>query len=319
MAYLKGIPLVFMGTPGFAVPSLDLLYREGYRVEAVVTRPDRPRGRGRKVSFSPVKERARGCGIPVWQPERPGEGLVRQLRELAPGLIVVVAYGMILPGEVLDLPPLGCINLHASLLPRYRGAAPIHRAVMQGEEETGVTTMYMDRGMDTGDIILQAPAPIGPEDTAGTLHDHLASRGAGLLLETLGLVGRGRAPRQPQDPRRATYAPPLHKDEEVIHWGRPAREIYNQVRGMNPWPGAYTWWGGRRLKVWESRACPAGPGGAGGGDPGGIVKVSPGGIWVGTGSGVLQVTLLQAAGGKRLPVKDFIRGNPLQEGDRLGQ
>ncbi|MGB9826688.1 MAG: methionyl-tRNA formyltransferase, partial [Desulfofundulus sp.] len=245
--------VVFMGTPDFAVPALRALVGSRYPVVGVVTRPDRPRGRGRKIQPSPVKQVALHMGLPVLQPVRVRDAaFVEQLKQLEPEVIVVAAFGQILPPSILYLPPRGCINIHASLLPRYRGAAPIHRAIMNGERETGVTIMLMDEGLDTGDILLQQPVAIGEADNAGVLHDRLAQLGAELLLQTLNLLEKGLLHAQPQEDSLATYAPPLTLQDEIIDWERPARDLYNQIRGLDPWPGARTWWGERVFKIWRA-------------------------------------------------------------------
>lgn len=305
--------IVFMGTPDFAVASLRALLDARWPVWRVVTQPDRPRGRGRRLRPSPVKACAREAGLGVWQPERVSDpAFITRLREAAPEVIVVVAYGQILPPAVLDIPPLGCINVHASLLPRYRGAAPIHRAVMAGETRTGVTTMYMDEGMDTGDIILKAEVPIRRQDTVGRLHDRLADAGAALLVRTLDLVRRGQAPREPQDPQRATYAPMLTAADERIRWDRPAEQIRNHVRGMDPWPGACTRIGKGRVKVWRVEtladgADPAAP-------PGTVLSADPGcGIIVQAAPGRVVITELQPAGGRRMSAQDYLRGRAVPE------
>lgn len=252
---MKTLKLLFMGTPAFALPSLERLRQSGHRLDAVVTRPDRPRGRGGRLCFAPVKEWALRHQVAVYQPFRlKEEGFLCRLRELAPDLIVTAAYGKILPPEILALPPQGCINLHASLLPAYRGAAPIERAVMDGALLTGVTVIMMAPEMDAGDIILQEAEPVGATDTAGELHDRLAVKGAALLVRAVEELARGVARPVPQDPAGVSYAPPLRPEEERLDWRRPALFLYNQIRGMHPRPGAYTTFEGRRLKVW--RAAP---------------------------------------------------------------
>lgn len=306
-----------MGTPDFALPALESLVSSPHQVVGVVTQPDRPKGRGKKVQPSPVKKLALSLGLAVYQPERVKEaGFVDRLRELHPDVIVVVAFGQILPPSVLYLPPCGCVNLHASLLPRYRGAAPIQRAIMNGERETGVTTMLMDEGLDTGDILLQRTVPIYEEDTAGTLHDRLARIGAELLVETLDLMAKGTLVPRPQDHRLATYAPPLTLEDEIIDWRKPARDLYNQIRGLNPWPGARTWWENKVLKVWQAIVSdfPL-PSGA---LPGEVV-LSGRELVVATGKGCLALREVQLEGGKRLPVEDFLRGRLIPAGTVLGK
>ena len=299
--------ILFMGTPEFALISLEKLIEAGEEVVGVITQPDRPRGRGRRVTASPVKAFAQEKAIPVYQPERLKDGeVLEKLAGFAPDLIVVVAYGKILPREVLELPPLGCINVHASLLPRYRGAAPIHWAIIRGEGVTGVTTMYIDEGMDTGDIILQEEVPILPEDNAGTLHDKLAHAGARLLLDTVARIKAGTEPRIPQPEEGVSYAPPLERTDEILDWNRPARQLWFQVRGLNPWPGAMTYWQGEILKVWEVSPLK----GDGDAAPGEIIAVDKQeGILVGNGKGLLRLEVVQPAGKRRMTASDFARGH----------
>lgn len=307
--------LVFMGTPDFAVPSLQALAAAGHEIAAVITQPDRPRGRGKKLLPPPVKGTALAAGLPVRQPsDMKDRGFLEDLRRLQPELIAVVAFGRILPREILDLPARGCVNLHASLLPRYRGAAPIHRAVMNGEVETGVTTMWMAPRLDAGDIILQEKLPIPPEATTGEIHDRLAEVGAGLLVHTLELIASGRAPRLPQDEALATYAPPLQPEEEVIHWERPAQVIYNQIRGLNPWPGAYTLRSGERLKIYGARLTDP----AATGRPGQVVEAVREGFVVQAGKGRLLVTSVQPPGKKIMPAPAYLQGYPMVPGEILG-
>ncbi|MFZ5626725.1 MAG: methionyl-tRNA formyltransferase [Bacillota bacterium] len=306
--------IVFMGTPDFAVPSLLALDQPGWQVVGVVTQPDRPRGRGQKVSFSPVKEAALSRGWPVFQPLKvKDENFLAELEELRPDAIVVVAYGQILPEKILQLPPLGCINVHASLLPRYRGAAPIHWAIINGEQETGITTMYMSRELDAGDMILKAKVPITDTDTFGTLHDRLATLGAELLVRTLIQIEQGQAPREPQDHSRATYAPMLNRETERINWGAGGQQIVNLIRGLNPWPGAYTLWEGNPLKIWQARFEPGTPLA----DPGTVVELRAEGPVVAAGDGHLVLTQLQPAGSRAMTGADFLRGRKLQAGTKL--
>ncbi|OIQ11263.1 methionyl-tRNA formyltransferase [Neomoorella thermoacetica] len=307
--------LVFMGTPDFAVPSLQALVAAGHEFAAVITQPDRPRGRGKKLLPPPVKSTALAAGLPVRQPsDMKDREFLEDLRLLQPELIVVVAFGRILSREILDLPARGCVNLHASLLPRYRGAAPIHRAVMNGEVETGVTTMWMAPQLDAGDIILQEKLPIPPEATTGEIHDRLAEVGAGLLVHTLELIAAGRAPRLPQDEALATYAPPLKPEEEVIHWEQPAQVIYNQIRGLNPLPGAYTLRSGERLKIYGARLTdPYAIGRAGR-----VVEVVREGFVVQAGTGRVLVTSVQPPGKKIMPASAYLQGYPMVPGEILG-
>lgn len=318
--------VVFMGTPDFAVPALKQLGAAGYPVVAVVTQPDRPRGRGKKVHPSPVKQAALELNLPVLQPQRVKEAeFIQTLKKLAPDVIVVAAFGQILPKEILQLPKHGCINIHASLLPRYRGAAPIHRAVMNGESETGITTMLMDEGLDTGDILLKASITISDQDNVGSVHDRLASMGADLLLKTLALLSEGRLLRQSQDGNKATYASMLTREDEEIKWDNPSRQIFNHVRGMDPWPGARTDWDRRVLKIWRvelpEQTTPVAiedtP--VKKGVPGQVLGIAKnGGLLVQTGDKPVVIAEMQLQGGKRLPASALLRGNPIVPGTIFG-
>lgn len=306
---------IFMGTPDFAVPSLKAIVDAGHEVVAVVTQPDRPKGRGKREAPPPVKESARSLNIPVFQPLRIKDpDFINLLKGLSPDVIVVVAFGRILPSEILSIPRYGCINVHASLLPKYRGSAPIHWAVMNGEKETGITTMYMDEGMDTGDIILRETVPINDSDTVSIVHDRLALLGAQLLTKTLYLIERGEAPRLPQS-GTPSYAPMLKAEDELIFWDRPARDIYNRIRGLNSWPGARTTLSGRVLKIWSSEVLEED---GKEGRPGQVLSSGSDGIVVRTGTGRLKITELQLQGAKRLSSADFLRGTPIPEGTILG-
>jgi methionyl-tRNA formyltransferase len=257
-------------------------------------------------------------GLPVLQPVRVRDDyFIEQLRELKPDIIVVAAYGQILPPSILYLPPRGCVNIHASLLPRYRGAAPIHRAIMNGERETGVTIMLMDEGLDTGDILLQQAVSIEETDNAGVLHDRLALLGAELLLKALQLLKQGNLRRRPQEDSLATYAPPLTREDEIINWERAARDLYNQIRGLDPWPGARTWWEGKVLKVW--RVSIKGEGNPVKGVIPGQVVTAGEEVLVATGKGYLSLQEVQLQGGRRLPIADFLRGHNLVPGTVLGR
>ncbi|HHW07952.1 MAG TPA: methionyl-tRNA formyltransferase [Clostridia bacterium] len=309
--------IVFMGTADFAVPCLKALHGAGYEIAGVVTQPDRPKGRGRNLSPPPVKEAAQALGLPVFQPEKvKAPESIKRIEGMQPDCIVVVAYGQLLPDALLELAPYGCINVHASLLPEYRGGAPMHRAIMDGKEKTGVTTMFVSRKLDAGDIILQSPRLIPEEMTVGELHDLLAADGAQLLLETLALLQKGEAPRRPQEEEKATYAPLLTRADEWIDWRRPAKEVANQVRGMDPWPGAYTRWQGKNLKIWKAQVVPQLDAT---GAPGTVVALDRAGVLVacGDGQGIL-VKELQLAGKKRMTTEEFIKGNPLVPGTILG-
>jgi len=309
-----------MGSPEFALPCLDELQNSPDEVLAVVTQPDRPKGRGQKLTFTPVKERALAYGIPVLQPENINHpDFVEQLKALAPDVLVVVAFGQLLKEELLNLPPLGCINVHASLLPKYRGAAPIHWAIINGEKETGVTTMFMDRGMDTGDMILKRTVPIGDHDTTGVLHDKLAEAGRILLRETLDLLRKHQAPRTPQEHSLATYAPLLTREHERIDWTKKAREVHNLVRGMNPWPGAYTTFENKTVKIWETELSEGKEAAKEGGEsPGAVLEVVNGqGIRVRCGEGSLWLTVLQPQGKQTMAAEAWARGARLTKGSTL--
>lgn len=313
---MKSLRVVFMGTPDFAAPCLEALLAAGHEVAAVITQPDRPRGRGRKLSFSPVKACAVEHGLEVLQPEKIKTPEFEQvLRELAPDVMVVVAFGQILSSAILAIPPLGCVNVHASLLPYYRGAAPIHWAVMQGEEKTGVTTMYMDEGLDTGDMILKKEIAISKDASTGEIHDQLMQEGAVLLQETLALIADGKAPRTKQDHAVSTYAPLLKADIEQLNWTRSAQELHNRIRGLSPWPGAYCRYAGGRLKVWKSRVCEEAA--AVGAIPGRIARLSVEGFVVETGDGLLELLEVQPENKRRMKASECACGYSLQPGDRL--
>lgn len=307
--------VVFMGTPEFALPSLDAVIESGHEVAAVVTQPDRPRGRGHHVQPTPVALRAAEVGLPLYKPKavRHPE-FIHAMRALAPDAVVLVAFGQLIPPELLNLPPLGCINLHPSLLPRHRGASPVHAPILAGESRTGVTTMYMDEGLDTGDIILQEEVEIGPWENAGDLHDRLSVLGARLLRETLDLVAEGKAPRRPQDASRATYAPKVQKVE--IDWSLPAERVARLIRGLSPSPGAFTYLGDQRIK--PLRAAALVDDGGPEGDPGEIVGVQGDALVVACGAGRVAVTELQPEGKRPMSGADFARGQRLSPGRKLG-
>lgn len=316
--------VVFMGSADFAVPSLRAIVKAGHNLLAIVTQPDRPQGRGRKLAHTPVKEAGLELGLPIHQPSDVRDvKFLDWLRQLIPEVVVVVAYGKILPAEVLSIPKYGCINVHASLLPRYRGAAPIHWAIMQGEKETGVTTMFMDEGMDTGDIILQQRMDIPEEATTGDVYPILAQMGAELLFETLELIQQGKIVRKPQDMALASYAPMLKREHEKIDWQRSAEIIRNQIRGLNPWPGAYAVWEGKPLKIWEAKlwwpsediGCLTNLGNHQTGEIIGIVNDE--GLLVQTGEGLLLLTQVQPAGKKRMDAIAFSRGYHIAPGTIL--
>lgn len=305
---------VFMGTPGFAVPSLAAL-AEVVDVTLVLCNPDRPAGRGRSMTTLPVKEEAIRRGIPVFQPEKARHpDAVARIAAEAPDLIVVAAYGHILPKSILDIPRLGCINVHASLLPKYRGAAPINWAVARGETVTGITIMRMDEGMDTGPMLLVREMPIGGEDTAETIFAKLSILGAEALREALHRLREGTLEETPQDAALATYAPMLKKEHGRIDWSRPAREVLNLVRGMTPWPSAFAIHAGKTLKVLSS-VLPAESGPAG--EPGELVAIGRGGISVACGEGVLRLQVVQPEGGKAMEAWAYAQGRRVATGERL--
>lgn len=302
--------IVFMGTPDFAVPCLQRLLEDGHEVPAVFTQPDKPVGRHAVLTPPPVKQLALSHGIPVYQPTKMRDGTVAALlRELAPDCLVVVAYGRILPQEILDVPPRGCVNIHGSLLPRYRGAAPIQWSVIRGETVTGVTSMFMDAGMDTGDIIDTLTTPIGENETAGELFERLAPLGARLLSTTLAAIADGTVTRRPQNDAEATMAPMLEKAMGRLDLTRPAQELHNQVRGMNPWPGAFCTAGGKTLKIHETRVA------AGSGAPGTLLCADP--VTVACGEGALQLVTVQPEGKPRMTAEAWLRGARLPQGARL--
>ncbi len=303
--------VIFMGTPEFAVPTLAMLVEEGYELVAVVTQPDRPAGRGRELTPSPVKRYALAHGLPVLQPEtlRPPE-TVAELAALRPDVIVVAAFGMILRPAVLAIPPKGCLNVHASLLPRHRGASPISAAILAGDPVTGVTIMLMDEGMDTGPILAQATTEIRPDDTAGTLGERLARQGADLLAATLPMWLAGEIHPQPQPAEGATVCRPLRKEQGQIEWMRPAVEIERMVRAYQPWPGAFTFWRGQRLKILRSRAV------EGVAEPGVVIPWGEGAA-VGTGEGLLALDEVQLAGRRAVRIAEFLRGQQGILGARL--
>lgn len=299
--------VVFMGTPDIAATCLKKILADGFQVVGVYTQPDRPKGRGMKLVASPVKLVAQEAGIPVFQPENfREEETVQQLRDLQPDVCAVVAYGRILPQKVLDVPTLGCINIHASVLPKYRGSAPYQWAVLDGLTETGVTAMYLVREMDAGDIIDVSKTPIGENETAGELLDRLAVLGAELLSKTLGRLASGQQiPRIPQDESQVSFAPMLDKAMCPIDWNRTAQQIHNQVRGLHPWPVATMELNGTQFKVHETRVV------EGQGVPGSVLELNKHGLVIACGQGAIEIRSLQAQGGKRMNAPDYFRGHPL--------
>lgn len=306
--------VVFMGTPDFAVPSLRVLLQKRFNVVAVITQPDRPGGRGKKIISPPVKVEALKSNLRVLQPEKiRNPEFIETLKGIRPDIIVVAAFGQILPAEILYIPPFGCINVHASLLPAYRGSAPIHRVVINGERETGITIMKMDTGLDTGDIILQDKITIDPEDTVGIVHDRLASLGGQLLIKAIEQITSGLTQLVSQDDAFASYADMLTREDEIIQWRCDAQSIKNQVRGLNPWPGARTYLEDKLIKVWrvtvsENFDCNKG-------EPGQVLKADHNhGILVCTGEGAISINELQLQGKKKMLAQQFLRGNSLIPG-----
>ena len=300
--------VVFMGTPDIAATCLKKILSDGFEVVGVYTQPDRPKGRGMKMLPSPVKEVALAAGIPVFQPDSfREEETVEALRALKPDVCAVVAYGRILPQKVLDVPKLGCINIHASVLPKYRGSAPYQWAVLDGLRETGVTAMYLCREMDAGDIIDVSKTPIGENETAGELLDRLAVLGADLLSKTLGrFASEGKVPAVPQNPDEVCYAPMLDKTMCPIDWTKTARQVHNHVRGLHPWPVATMDLQGKKFKVHATRVV------SGSGAPGQILGLTKTGLVIACGEGAVEITSLQAEGGKRMAAPDYFRGHPLE-------
>lgn len=306
--------IVFAGTPAFAVPSLRALAAAGHVLAAVYTQPDRPAGRGRRTTEGAVKRAALELRLPVQQPSKMTEQTAAELRQLAPDVMVVVAYGLILPEAVLQVPRHGCINVHASLLPRWRGAAPIVRAIEAGDPITGITIMQVDAGLDTGDILAQRETPISEDDTAQALHDRLAELGAELLVQTLNAIATGTIAPLPQDHAAACYATKIHKSEALLDWAEPAQVLHRRIRAFNPWPVAYTHFRGRVLRIWEvgpvGQPTQAAP-------PGTLVVVDRSEIHVSTGAGTLPIRRLQLEGGKPLDVQAFVNGYHPKPGERL--
>ena len=303
-----------MGTPDFAVGTLEEIIKAGHEVLAVFTQPDKPKGRGKAMQFPPVKETALAHDLTVYQPERvKDEEYVSILRELNPDVIVVVAFGQILSKEILDLPRFGCVNVHASLLPKYRGAAPIQWAVIDGEKESGVTTMLMNEGIDTGDMLKKVVVPLDEKETGGSLFDKLAEEGAKLLVETLVDLENGTATRTPQDHDKATKAKMLRKELGLIDFTKSAAEIERLIRGLNPWPSAYTGYKGKTLKIWDATVINEDKPG----EAGQIVEVTKNSLIVKTGDGLLSLEEVQLEGKKRMEIDAFLRGNMVEIGTKL--
>lgn len=314
--------VIFMGTSNFAVSTLEGLIKSNHKIIAVVTRPDKPKGRGREILPSPVKVVAEDNKIEVLQPEKVREpDFVKKLREYRPDCIVVVAFGQILPKDILSLPRYGCINLHASILPKYRGAAPINWALINGETKTGVTSMLMNEGMDTGDILIQREVEITEGDSAGTLHDRLSEMGSEVILETLDGLEKGSVKRVKQNESSATYAQKIKKEDCLINWDEDAKKIVNKIRGLTPAPGAYTSYNGKRLKIAEAVIPPRPPlekGGWGDLKKGEVFEVNRNGIKVICGNGLVIIKNLQPEGKRVMGVGEFISGHNIKAGEILG-
>lgn len=304
--------VLFFGTAEFAVPSLEaLLADRRFEILAVVTQPDKPQGRGQRMVFSPVKQAALQAGLMVLQPRRVRSAdFLEQARSLQPDVLALAAFGQIIPQSLLDLPPLGPINLHGSLLPAYRGAAPIQHAILNGETTTGVTTMWMEATLDTGDMLLQREVSIEPGDTTGTLTPKLAAVGAQLLTETLLLLERGTCPRTPQDHARATYAPAITPDDTRVRWGESAERVCNRIRALSPRPGVFATFRGRGVKLWQAQVEPEHAG-----EPGRVLAVTRDGVTVGTGDGAVTLQEVQPESGRRMAAADWARGARVRAGD----
>jgi methionyl-tRNA formyltransferase len=311
------LKLVFCGTPAFAVPSLRALLADSYfQVAAVVTQPDRPRGRGKKTASSPVKDAALEAGVPVYQPEKiKSESSLDYFKRLMPDVVVIIAYGQIIPASLIAIPRLGWINLHGSLLPKYRGAAPINWAIINGEKVTGLTTMQIDLGLDTGPMLLKYQTGIGPDETALDLYAQLAEAGAPLIVETLKKLDRGEIAPTPQDNSQASLAPPLKKEDGRIDWFLPAPKIYDRIRGLQPWPGAFTTFRGATCRIWGKPLKPVSAGGM----PGIILPTQEDGLLVICGgSTVLHVEQVQIEGRNRISDREFMNGARIAPGEHFG-
>jgi methionyl-tRNA formyltransferase len=302
--------VIFMGTPSLAVPILRAVNESNHEIIGVVTQPDRPRGRGRKMGVSPI-----GLRLPIMQPETTkDEAFIAQVKRMSPDLILVAAYGRMLTRDLLDIPPFGSINVHASLLPKYRGAAPIQWAIANGERRTGITVIRMDEGMDTGDILLAEEVEIGDDDTAQSLNDKLARVGVNLIIKAMDQLKSGTLRPIPQEHREATYAPLLKKEDGLIDWGRDARDIFNRIRGFNPWPGAFTYLRGLRFKIFSGKIIT----GEVRERAGKVVQCEPEGVKVTTGKDYLLIKEVQLEGRKRMSICEFLIGNEIPPGTQMG-
>lgn len=306
--------VVFMGTPDFSVPTLEKIYQAGHKISLVITQTDKPKGRGKKITFQPVKVKAEELGLEVYQPKNVNsEESIMRLREINPDVIVVIAYGQILKQEILNLPKHRCINVHASLLPKYRGAAPINWVIINGEEKTGITTIYMEKGIDVGDMLLKKEIKIKENETAGELHDRLMTLGAEVLIETLREIERGNINRIPQDNNKSSYAPVMNKDLGKIDWNKNAKDIFNLVRGTDPWPSAYVIYQDKKVKISNVEVVKRFKDG----QPGEVVKVSDDGIYINTKDSCLVIKKIQFPGKKMMTVSDFLKGNNFKVGEVL--
>lgn len=307
--------IIFMGTPDFSVGTLEALIEAGHEVVLAVTQPDKPKGRGKEMQFPPVKECALAHDIPVFQPKKIREPeCIEELKKYKADVCVVIAFGQILPKQILEMTPFGCINVHASLLPKYRGAAPIQWAVINGEEVSGVTTMQMDEGLDTGDMLEKTEIVLDTQETGGSLHDKLSEAGAALCVSTLAKLEQGLLVPRKQGDSPTAYARMLDKKLGDIDWTEPADKIERLIRGLNPWPSAYTEWNGKTMKIWEADVCEE----ESGRKPGTVVQVTKSGFAVQTGKGLLQIKSLQIPGKKRMEADAFLRGYQIEEGVVLG-
>ena len=308
--------VIFMGTPDFAVGILEEILAAGHEVTLVVTQPDKPKGRGKAMQYPPVKESALAHGLSVYQPKRIREPeCIAHLAEYPADIIIVAAFGQILPKEILDMPPYGCVNVHASLLPKYRGAAPIQWAVLNGDQVSGVTTMRMDVGLDTGDMIDKTEVVLAPDETGGSLFDKLAEAGAKLCVKTMEQIKAGTAVYTKQEEAQATHVGMISKQMGKIDWEAPAEQTERLIRGMNPWPSAYTKLNGKTLKLWKASVLPEDQAG----QAGSVIKADKTGFFVQTGTGILAIEELQLEGKKRMSYADFLRGYPVETGTRLGE
>lgn len=306
--------IIFMGTPEFSVGTLEALIEAGHEIVLAVTQPDKPRGRGKEMQVSPVKACAMEHGIPVFQPVKIREPQqIEELKKYEADICVVIAFGQILPKEILEMTPYGCINVHASLLPKYRGAAPIQWAVIDGEKTSGVTIMQMDEGLDTGDMLTKTEIVLDEKETGGSLHDKLAQAGATLCVETIEKMQRGEVQPEKQGESPTAYARMLDKELGRIDWTKPAVELERLIRGLNPWPSAYTFWNGKMLKLWAARVIKEDSGC----EPGTVARVTKESAAVQTGSGMLEICELQLQGKKRMDIAAFLRGYSIEEGSRL--